>query len=292
MKHNGRIQNRVIPQTLGILIAAGLLPLDAAADQSEGQIGSVTTGDSTASLSPSLFTRTSALWSCPQWQEFKRLWKKLDSIGPADGNYTSSALAYEEYDKIRIELDGSQTELIYISDEIGIDSLDIVLLHRLALNRLDMLSYGSVMPFTRMMPPPVSEQTDYLLSRIEAGIDTVALLKKEGLISTREMITAFANLRSSIDTYFLLETISHGSTYTGALWSIEWPLETDRILPFLDSTRTAILNDLRDLGEDKGEQYAELLEEFEIIEQSICIVQNRLSCLHGLLIDLEFSTPR
>ncbi len=289
MKKSERFQNGLIPPALGILFAAGLLQVDTASafDQSNGQTGTVDDRDSVTSLSLSLFTRTSVLWSNPQWQEFKRLWKKLNSITPVDADYSSSRLDYEEYDKIRIELYNSQTELMSISDEIGIDSLDIRLLHRLAFDRLDILSYGSGMPLTRMMPPPVSDQTDNLIYHIEARIDTVTRLREDGLISSEEMITAYSNLRYSIDTYYLLETISYGTRYTGVLWSIEWPLETERIQPYLDSTKTAILDNLRDLGSENGEQYAQLLEEFENMEQSLSRVQDRLPALHDLLLDLE-----
>ncbi len=289
MKNSARFQNGLIPPVLGILFAAGLLPVDtaSASDQENRPAGTVDDNGSSVSLSRSLFTRTSVLWSNPQWQEFKRLWKKLESIGPSDGDYSSSSFNYEEYEKIRRELDNSQAELLRISDEIGIDSLDIQLLHRLAFNRLDILSYGTSMPLTRMMPPPVSDQTDQLISSIEARIDTLTRLREEGLISSAEMVTAFSNLRSSIDSFFLLETISYGTRYTGALWSIDWPLEADRILPYFDSTKTAILDNLRDQGAENGEQYAQLLEEFEDMEQSISRVQDRLPSLHDLLLDLE-----
>ena len=289
MKKSERFQNGLIPPALGILFAAGLLQVDTASafNQSNDQTGTVDDRGSGTSLSRSLFTRTSVLWSNPQWQEFKRLWRKLDTISPVDSDFSSGSLNYEAYDKIRIELDNSQTELMSITDDIGIDSLDIQLLHRLAFDRLDILSYGSIMPFTRMMPPPVSNQTDNLISHIEARIDTVASLREEGLISSEEMVTAFSNLRSSIDTYFLLETISYGTRYTGTLWSIEWPLEADRILPHLDSIKTAVLDNLRDQGAENGEQYAQLLAEFEDMELSISSVQDRLPALHDLLLDLE-----
>ena len=289
MKNSGIFQNGLIPPALGILFAAGLLPVDtlSASDQTNGQTGTNDERGSDVSLSRNLFTRTSVLWSNPQWQEFKRLWRKLSSIAPSDDDYGSGTLNYEEYDKIRIELDNSYYELMGISDELGIDSLDIRLLHALATNRLDLLSYGSTMPLTRMMPPPVSDQADYLISHIETRIDTVARLREEGLISSAEMVTAFSNLRSSLDTYFLLETINYETRYTGALWSVEWPLEADLIQPYFDSTRTAILDNLRDLGAENDEQYARLLEEFENMEESISEVQNRLPALHDLLLDLE-----
>lgn len=289
MKNKGKFQNGLIPPALGILFAAGLLPVNtaSASDQENRPAGTVDDIDSGVSLSGNLFTRTSVLWSNPQWQEFKRLWKKLNSISPTDGYSSLGTRDHEEYGKIRIELDNSQAELMRISDEIGIDSLDILLLHRLATDRLTLLSYGSIMPFTRMMPPPVSGQTNQLILSIEARIDAVALLRKEGLISSAEMVTAFSNLRSLIDTYFLLETISSGTHYTGVLWSTEWPLEADLIQSHFDSIKITVLDNLRDSGAENGEQYAQLLEEFENMEESISHVQDRLPGLHDLLLDLE-----
>lgn len=289
MKNSGIFQNGLIPPALGILFAAGLLPVDtvSASDQTDVQTGTNDERGSDVSLSRNLFTRTSVLWSSPQWQEFKRIWKKLRSIAPTDGDYSSNQLDYERINKIRIELDNSYAELMRISEEIGIDSLDIRLLYRLASDRLLLLSYGSTMPLTRMIPPPVSDQADYLISHIETRIDTVARLREEGLISSEEMVTAFSNLRSSLDTYFLLETINYETRYTGALWSVEWPLEADLIQPHFDSVKTAILDSFRDSAEENEERYDELVEEFESMEESISEVQNRLPALHDLLLDLE-----
>lgn len=289
MKNNNRLQNGLIPPALGILFAAGLLPVDtvSASDQFSDRTGTVDDNGSNIDLSRSLFTRTSVLWSNPQWQEFKRIWRKLDSIDPLDGDYSSDRFDYEEIDKIRIELDKSYAELMGISDEIGIDSLDIRLLHGLATDRLTSLFYGSITALTRMAPPPVSDQTDYLVSQIEARIDTVVRLRNEGLISSGEMVTAFSNLRSSIDTYFLLETINYGTRYSGVLWSVRWPLEADHIQPHFDSIKTAVLDSLQDSGAENEERYNEILVELEDMEESISYAQDRLPALHDLILDLE-----
>jgi len=289
MKKIDIFKNGMIPPSLGILLAAGLFPASAAtaADQLSNKADTDDDTDSNATLSRSLFTRTSALWSNPQWQEFKRIWKNLDSISQADVDYSSSRLDYEEIDKIRIELDNSYVELMGISDEIGIDSLDIRLLHGLATDRLTLLFYGSIMPLTRMAPPPVSDQADYLVSQIEARIDTVVLLREEGLISSGEMVTAFSNLRSHIDTYFLLETISYETLYSSVLWSVRWPLEADLIQPHFDSIKTAVLDSLRDSGAENEERYGELLEELENMDKSLSNARDRLPALHDLLLDLE-----
>lgn len=290
MKNKGRFQNGLVPSGLGILVTAGLLPVDTAraSDRENFQTSTVDGIDPDVNISRSIFTRTSVLWSNPQWQEFKRLWRKLDSIGPPDGDYSASSLDYEEYEKLRVELDNSYIELMSISEEIGIDSIDIRLLHRLASDRLDMLSYGTRMPFTRMMPPPVSDQTNDLLSQIEARIDIIAGLREEGLVSSAEMITAFGNLRFSLDTYFLLETISSRTHYSGVLWTVTWPLEADRIQPHLDSIKAAAMNSLQDTeAEDDSELNSVLLEDLESMEQSLSDTQDRLPALHDLLLDLE-----
>ncbi|MCK5115461.1 MAG: hypothetical protein KAR44_02605 [Candidatus Aegiribacteria sp.] len=289
MKNKGKFQNGLIPPALSIVFAAGLLPLDtaSASDQSSNQTDSVDRG-SADSISPSLFTRTSLLWSNPQWQEFKRLWRKLDSIGPVDGDYSLGNGNYEEYEKIRMELDNSYIELMRISEEIGIDSIDVRLLHRLASDRLDILSYGSRMPFTRMMPSPVSNQTDHLITQIENRIDTVVSLREEGLLSSGEMIAAFSNLRSSINSYFLLETISNSTYYSGVLWTVTWPLEADRIQPHLDSIRTSLMDNLTDTeAEDSEELYSVMLDDLESMEQSLSRARDRMPALHDLLMDLE-----
>ncbi len=289
MKNNSRFHSGLIPPALGFLFAAGLLPLDTASafDQTGGQTGTNDERGSDVSLSRNLFTRTSVLWSSPQWQEFKRIWKKLRSIAPADGDYSSNQLDYERINKIRIELDNSYAELMRISEEIGIDSLDIRLLYRLASDRLLFLSYGSVLSMTRMMPPPVSDQTDDLLPQIEARIDTVVRLREDGLISSGEMITAFSNLRSSIDLYYLLETINSETRYSGVLWTVRWPMEVDRIQPHLDSIKTSVMESLRNAGSENEEGYSVMLEDLRNMEQSINNVQDRLPALHDLLLDLE-----
>ncbi|MCD4776014.1 MAG: hypothetical protein K8S15_08200 [Candidatus Aegiribacteria sp.] len=289
MENNSRFQNRLITPTLSILFAAGLLPLNAASasDQNSNRSGAVDNPGSSVDLSRSLLARTSALWSNPQWQEFKRIWKKLNNMEQADVNHSSSDLDYETIDKIRTELDNSYVELMGIAEEIGIDSLDIGLLHKLATDRLTFLSYGSMFSLTRMMPPPVSEQTDYLVSQIEARLDTVIRLREEGLISSGEMITAFSNLRSSIDTYFLLETVSERVGYAGVLWSVRWPLEADLIPPYLDSIKTAVLDSLENSGVNNEEERCVLLEDLEDMERSISRTRDRLPALHDLLLDLE-----
>ncbi len=287
MKNNSKSQSGLIPPALGILFAASLLHVDTVSASENSSTSAGVNAGSNVAISRSLLTRTSVLWSNPQWQEFKRIWKKLHNIAPADGDYSSSLLDHEHINKIRVELDNSYAELMMISEEIGIDSLEIRLLHSLASDRLMLLSYGSVMSLTRMMPPPVADQTDDLVPQIEARIGTVARLREDGLISSEEMITAFRNLKSSIDSYFLLETIRGETNYSGVLWSTRWPLEVDSIQSYLDSIKTTLLQSLSDSGTPNSEGYRLVLEDLENMERSISDVKDMLPGLHDLLLDLE-----
>ncbi len=275
-----------IPPALSFLIASGLI-LEQKASSASLWLDCVSRDDSDGILSQSVFTRTSALWSNPQWQEFKRIWRKLDRISPVEGDYGASPLAPEEINRIRIELDRSLIDLLEISDEIGIDSLDIRLLRRLASDRLTFLSYGMMMPLTRMMPPPVSDQTDNLLPEIEARIDALMLLRESELISSDEMTAAFTNLRTTIDTYYILETIRREIGYSGLLWSVRWPLEPHQIQFHLDSIQSAVLGSLNRSSGDMEEYNIEQLDELDRIQSSLLFTLDRLPALHDLLMDLE-----
>jgi hypothetical protein len=274
----------LVPPALGILIAAGLLQADAARASLWMGIADPAEGDDAGALPGSIFTRTSVLWSNPQWQEFKRVWRKMDAITPVDGEYGGAG--WEATSKLRLELQNSLNGLMQITEETGIDSLDISLLHRLTSDRLTFLSYGSMLPLTRMMPPPVSDQTDEIVSQIEARIDTVIRLRNDGLISSEEMETAFDNLRSSLDSYCLLEAISDETGYSGILWSVRWPAEPQQIPVCLDSIRNSVLNNLETAAEDTEEMYVLQLEELDKVESALARTRERLPALHDLLLDL------
>jgi len=285
MKNKCRFQKGLITPAAGFLIAAGLIRAESVS--ASLWLDCVQSSDNCDAVSPSIFTRTSVLWSTPAWQEFKRIWRKLGDRDPIDGEYGSSVNDQEDLNKIRTELYSSIDKLMSVSGEIGIDSLDIRLLHRLASDRLSFLSWGTAMPLTRMMPPPVSDQTDDLIPEIEARIDTVLRLRENDLISSDEMVSAFNNLRSTIDTYFLLETVSDEIGYSGVLWSIRWPGEPDRIPVYLDSLKRATLADLENASEEYAAIYTEQLDELDRIESSLNRTRSRLPALHDLLIDLE-----
>ena len=236
---------KYLPTALGMLIASGFLPSfnaysQTVNDDDTGQNDSTTPVHSNLQT---LFTRTSALWSNPQWQNFKMLWRKIDSISPGDRDYSSSSYA-ERMNKLRNQVNIAFQELREVSEEAGIDSVELSLLETLTFARLDYLSYGSQLLLTRMIPPPVSEQTDSLLPQIEARIDTVTKLRKCGLINREEMTTAFDNMISCIDTYCVLTMISRGMIYSSPAWYSRWPEEVSEIQTAFDSIRTASLAEI------------------------------------------------
>ena len=279
---------KYLPTALGMLIASGLLPSFTVSSQTvndddTGQNDSTTPVHSNLQT---LFTRTSALWSNPQWQNFKMLWRKLDSISPGDRDYSNSSYA-ERVNKLRNQLNTAFQELREVSEEIGIDSVEIALLETLTYARLDYLSYGSQLLLTRMMPPPVSEQTDSLLPQIEARIDTVIKLRESGLINREEMTIAFDNMISCIDTYCVLEMISRGIFYSSPAWSFRWPEEVSEIQAAFDSIRTASFTEIEKNGETYEGQYQETYDAFVRIENDLHHTIAILPALNDLLLDLE-----
>lgn len=279
---------KYLPAALGMLVASGFLPSFTASSQTvndddTGQNDSTTPVHSDLQT---LFTRTSALWSNPQWQNFKMLWRKLDSLSPGDRDYSHSSYA-EGVNKLRNQLNTAFQELREISEEAGIDSVELALLETLTYARLDYLSYGSQLLLTRMMPPPVSEQTDSLLPQIEARIDTVTKLRECGLISREEMTTAFENMISCIDTYCVLEMISRGMFYTSPAWYSRWPEEVSEIQTAFDSIRTASLAEIEKNGEAYEGQYQTALEALDSLEDAMHLTISGLPALNDLLLDLE-----
>ncbi len=279
---------KYLPTALGMLIASGFLPsFDAYSqtvnDDDTGQNDSTTPVHSNLQT---LFTRTSALWSNPQWQNFKMLWRKIDSISPGDRDYSSSSYA-ERMNKLRNQVNIAFQELREVSEEAGIDSVELSLLETLTFARIDYLSYGSQLLLTRMIPPPVSEQTDSLLPQIEARIDTVTKLRKCGLINREEMTTAFDNMISCIDTYCVLTMISRGMIYSSPAWYSRWPEEVSEIQTAFDSIRTASLAEIEKNGETYEGQYQETYNAFMRMEHDLQHTITRLPALNDLLLDLE-----
>lgn len=290
MDHSSIIQGRgkYLPTALGMLIASGFLPSFTAFSQTvndndTGQNDSTTPVHSNLQT---LFTRTSALYSNPQWQNFKMLWRKLDSLSPGDRENLPSSYA-EGVNKLRNQLNVSFQELREISEEAGIDSVELSLLETLTYARLDYLSYGSQLLLTRMMPPPVSDQTDSLLPQIEARIDIVMNLRESGSISGEEMTTAFDNMISSIDTYCVLKMISRGIFYSSPAWYSRWPEEVSEIQAAFDSIRTASLAEIEKSGESYEGQYQEAYDAFLRIENDLKNTFASLPALNDLLLDLE-----
>jgi hypothetical protein len=291
MKHsiNRKGLGKYLPSALGIVIAAGFLPVDDASaqvdlDDKNSRNNSITPVNS---ASQSLFARTSILWNNPQWQAFKMLWRKLDEVTSIDTDHAPILLNAEDAGRFRNELDVAFRELKEVSEEIGIDSVELALLENLTFNRFDFLYYGSTLTLTRMALPPVSEQTDNLLPQIEARIDTVIKLRESGLITSKEMVRAFGNMTSCIDTYCVLEVLNRSLIYTSPAWLTRWPEDVPEIQVAFDSIRTASLIRIEKDGEVYEGQYQETFDAFKRIENALHRTIPRLPALNDLLLDLE-----
>ncbi|MBN2587598.1 MAG: hypothetical protein JXA64_10100 [Candidatus Fermentibacteraceae bacterium] len=276
-----KFSGRLVPPALGILAAT------AVAGQGQGNEPVEGTPDSTSgenAADGSFLTRTSVLWSNPQWQELRRVWRKMDAYSVSEeGDRPSS----EESGKLRVELERAFSDLGAVAEDLGLQELEIRLLRSLAFHRLDYLAYGTSMPMTRMMPPPVSDQTDGLVPVIESRIDAVAELRREGVLTGGEMRAAFTDLRTSMDLYFILESINNQVGYSSVLWMERWPMDADSISVHLDSLRTSMLENINASDEFVEEVRSQLIEEFDSLEDALEETRSRLPVLHDMLMSLE-----
>lgn len=284
MKNRNKYRARLVPGILGIIAAAAATARgqdSAPADNASAGQGSVP-GD--MDVSGSFLTRSSALWSNPQWQELRRVWRKMDELTVTEGAGLSSS---EETRKLRIELDTAFNELGGVSEELGLQALEFELLRTLAYRRMDFISYGTSMPLTRMMPPPVYDQTAELVPVIEARIDVLVQLREEGVLTGSEMEEAFSDLRTTIDLFYLLESINRQVDYSSPLWMERWPADQEGISRHIDSLRTAMLDEL-DVGDAAhGEMREGLILEFDELEEALEKTRARLPVLHDMLLSLE-----
>ena len=281
MGRNNVFGGRLVPPALGLLVAAGAAEAAQADRATGGDARETGISESGAGVSGSFITRCSSLWNNPQWQELRRVWRKLDGYETPRRIYGEGCLDPELSGELRSELNGAFSELRAVSEELGLQELEIRLLEILAYDRLDLLSYGTSVPMTRMMPPPVTDQADGLVPVIESRIDTIMELRERGLLDTEESREAFDELRTSAELYFLLHSVNLEAGYTSVLWMERWPMDPALFDSHLDSLRTAFREDF---GDQAGE---ELQGELDGIEEALGETRERFPVLRDMLISLE-----
>lgn len=286
MKYGNGRGHRLVPGVLGMLAAAGIGAGEIRGESFDPPVsGSVQSGEDP--VRGSFLTRTSVLWSSPRWQEFRRVWRKLDDFTPLDGDYESSHLAPEEAAKLRIELQDAFRTLESVGEELGLEETELRLLSRLAWDRLDLLSYGSSLPLTRMMLPPVNDRTDDLVPVIEARIDSIRELREVGILTGPEMQEAFRGLMTTVELYFLLETVSANTGYAGMLWHQNWPMDADSLQGHLDSLRASMTSELAMYRDLPPYQLEQLENEFLVLEEALAATRERFPVIRDMLISLE-----
>jgi hypothetical protein len=286
MGRRNRLDHHLVPPVLSFLAASGFLSAaqgESTRDTVTGEIPSA--GEETDA--EHFLTRTAILWSNPQWQEFRRIWRKLDQFDTPDALTMGGSIEQEEVNRLRQELSVSIADLLSVSGELGLDSTDVGILTELARRRLDLLSYGSSIYLTRMMPPPVTEQIEELLLEMEARIDTVAALREAGVITGAEMEEAFRNLRSSMDLYLLLGAVTGGNSHAYTFGWDRWPEDLAGLEAHLDSLIEAELEMIQEYQGYTEEYRDSLLAEFERMRESLEETRSRLPVIHDLLLSLE-----
>ncbi|OPL18310.1 MAG: hypothetical protein AVO35_05540 [Candidatus Aegiribacteria sp. MLS_C] len=286
MKHSNGRGRSLVPGLLGMLAAAGIGTGTVRGESAEPPGGApVTPGE--GSVRGSFLTRTSVLWSSPRWQEFRRVWRVLDEFTPEDGDYSRSHLEPKEAEKLRIELQDAIMGLESVREELGLGETELRLFSRLARDRLELLSYGVRFPTTRMMPPPVHDQTFDLVPVIEARIDTIRELRQRGLLTGPEMQGAFEALRNAAELYCLLETVNMNTGYDGRLRDQTWPVDADRIQDHLDSLRVSMTSGPAVSRDTPPDDLERIEDEFRRLEESLDDTRARLPLIRDMLISLE-----
>ncbi len=283
MKRKKVINTRVVTPALGVLAAAGMLTSARGSQQAAESTGSISRPEGSGSL----LSRTSALWSNPQWVQFRKVWQKLDNFDPPPGDgYTSPIIGPGEASDLRGELYDALDDLSQVSRELGLDSMEMDFLRSVSLRRLDLLSMGSSVPLTRMAPPPGSYQMEDLLRTMEARIDTVRRLRESGILSGQEMTRAFCSLDSVVRVYFTLSVLDITPSFPRYLWQ-NWPEDLDMLDSHIDSLEDSILREI-EASDDYPADYAESMREvFSSLRDSLARARSLLPGLHDLLMNLE-----
>lgn len=271
---------------LRIVIAAGLIPgglLFGSTTDPEASPEAPPTESSTVSV----LSRTSALWNNPHWAVIKDVWRYLDAVAPGLDGYGGQLIDAGEAQDLREKVWTAMQGLLADAPELGLDSLELFVLRRLTEDRLDYLSWGTMMPMTRMMPPPISGQIDEVVARLETRIDLVFDLRARGLMGSDEMIDAFGLLSDDVDLYAAQLIVESRAGYGSNFWGIWWPEDLDAMAAMADSLRDETLRGIAESGESYEGQLTEVTEIFDGIISDIEATRARVPVLNELLMDLE-----
>jgi|GEM_PF-1979152 len=239
-----------------------------------------------------ILSRSSMLWVSTSWQQLKMLWRKLDAIDPGSEGYGVFHQAEPDSSNLwRMEAQMTLEALRLEGPALGIDSLELEAVFRLVEHRIQLLCWGSMIPMTRMMPPPVDSQINDILIVIEQRIDAIRELRGQNVLGSSEMRQAFAALTGSLEDYAMLGVVSQSTGYSGALYLATWPVEADRMIAAVDSARTENLERITLSGETYEGERQDVIDSFDQLLSDLRAMQSRLPALTELIRDLELFDP-
>jgi hypothetical protein len=286
----GRTAVRRVAAPMAAMVAAALTAQAAPTTSSETAASEQepTRGAETGTI----LTRSSRLWGSTPWQQLKALWRRLDIIAPGPGGYgTYNQMESDSSNYWRLEAQMTLEALREEAPALGIDSLELEAIFRLVDHRIQLLCWGSMLPMTRMMPPPVDSQIDDVLIVIEQRIDAIRELRGQNVLGSSEMRQAFAALTGSVEDYAMLGVVSQSTGYSGALYLATWPVEADLIIAAVDSARTANLDRIALDGEAYAGELDDTIQCFDQVLSDLDAMQTRLPALTELIRDLELFDP-
>jgi hypothetical protein len=166
-----------------------------------------------------LSQRIKTLSDTQEWKDFKASWKKLDQI-KSRGTHYGNAMPEEQYDSFKKELRRKIWDLKKIQGE-NISSLEINLLERICIDRIDYLMWGT-MPLTRAVEPPIVHTKRAIIGALEVKIDKLLELKKKRIINNKEFRQALLNIQADIKTFCTVDTLYQN--YQGSFGFREFPI--------------------------------------------------------------------
>jgi len=157
-----------------------------------------------------------------EWQNFKAFWKKLDAIEPKKGNIEGYKIKSRDEGKYPGAISSEQREKLLKELKVLTDSLAQVggkIIGQAEVNWLITCQSSSTFPMeegwlegicysrirymesasiTRMIPPPTLILKEISLRDLEARIDALLLLQKNGKVTQEEYKQALGNIQEEI----------------------------------------------------------------------------------------------
>lgn len=153
-----------------------------------------------------------------EWKDFKTFWQKLDNINPPERTEDDSNIYFGEYynaitseqaqffmDELKILISGLGN---INKSEVILGNMEIDLLEKICLVRINYMSNGFSSMMMRMIPPITMTDKENSIKDMELKIDILIELQKKGTVSSDEFTQALRIIREDIELFSILDVIA------------------------------------------------------------------------------------